>query len=335
MPLVTPNNTPSINLPIRAGLVGTGFTAKLRAEKLQADERSHLVGVSGHTPEKTQEFAQTHNTSAIASWQELVEHPDLDLVIICTINRDHSAIARAALNAEKHVVVEYPLSLDPQEAESLIALAQTKGKLLHVEHIELLGGLHQALRQSLPEIGNVFYSRYVTISPLRPAPRRWTYHREFFGFPLSAALSRIHRLTDLFGEVASVSCQSRFWNAADYFTACLCSAQLCFTNGLIAEVTYGKGEVFWQELRNFEVHGEKGTLLFEGDKGTIIRGEEKTPIEVGGRRGLFVKDTGMVLDYLVEGKPLYVSTAASCYALKVADAARQSAETGKAINLEP
>jgi len=329
---VTQINTPSV--PIRAGLVGTGFAAKLRTETLQADSRSHLVAVSGHTLEKTKEFAHTHEASAVDSWQQLVEHPDLDLVIICTINRDHGAIARAALDAGKHVVVEYPLCLDPSEAESLIALAQAKGKLLHVEHIELLGGLHQALRQSLPEIGNTFYARYVTITPQRPAPKRWTYHQELFGFPLSAALSRIHRLTDLFGDVASVSCQSRFWEASsEYYTACLCSAQLRFTNGLIAEVTYGKGEAFWQGLRNFEVHGEQGTLVFEGDQGTLVRGEERTAIDVAGRRGLFVKDTGMVLDYLIEGTPLYVSATDSCYALKVADAARQSAETGKAISL--
>ncbi len=323
----------SSTVPIRVGLVGTGFAAKLRAETFQADSRSRLVAVSGHTPEKTQEFAQTHQTSALDSWQDLVVHPEVDLVVICTINRDHGAIARAALNAGKHVVVEYPLSLDPNDAESLIALAQAKGKLLHVEHIELLGGLHQALRQWLPEIGNPFYARYVTITPQRPAPKRWTYHSEQFGFPFSAALSRIQRFTDLFGEVSTVSCQSRFWDAADYYTACLCTAQLRFANGLIAEVTYGKGEVFWQNLRNFEVHGDQGTLVFEGDQGTLIRGEEKTSIEVGGRRGLFIKDTGMVLDYLVEGTPLYLSPADSCYALKVADAARQSSETGQVISL--
>ncbi len=323
----------SSTLPIRVGLVGTGFAAKLRAETFQADSRSRLVAVSGHTPEKTQEFAQTHQTSALDSWQDLVVHPEVDLVVICTINRAHGAIARAALNAGKHVVVEYPLSLDPNDAESLIALAQAKGKLLHVEHIELLGGLHQALRQWLPEIGNPFYARYVTITPQRPAPKRWTYHSEQFGFPFSAALSRIQRFTDLFGEVSTVSCQSRFWDAADYYTACLCTAQLRFANGLIAEVTYGKGEVFWQNLRNFEVHGDQGTLVFEGDQGTLIRGEEKTSIEVGGRRGLFIKDTGMVLDYLVEGTPLYLSPADSCYALKVADAARQSSETGQVISL--
>jgi biliverdin reductase len=47
-------------------------------------------------------------------------------------------------------------------------------------------------------------------------------------------------------------------------------------------VTYGKGETFWHTQRNFEVHGEQGTLLFEGDRGMLIRGEEKTPIEVAG-----------------------------------------------------
>jgi biliverdin reductase len=260
-------------------------------------------------------------------------HPEVDLVMICTINLDHGMVARAALNAGKHVVVEYPLSLDPKEAESLIALAHTKGKLLHVEHIELLGGLHQALRQWLPEIGNPFYARYVTITPQHPAPKRWTYHPELFGFPLTAALSRIQRLTDLFGKVSAVSCQSQFWYTAEYFTACLCTAQLRFANGLIGEVTYGKGETFWHSSRNFEVHGEQGTLLFEGERGMLIRGEEKIPIEVGGRRGLFAKDTGMVLDYLTEKTPLYLSPTESCYALKVADAARQSAELGKTINL--
>ena len=325
--------TTNSTLPIRAGIVGTGFAAQRRAEAFQADARSCLVAVSGHTPETTQEFAKNHLTTAVDSWTDLVVHPEVDLVVICTINLDHGMVARAALNAGKHVVVEYPLSLDPREAESLITLAQTKGKLLHVEHIELLGGLHQALRQWLPEIGNPFYARYVTITPQHPAPKRWTYHPELFGFPLSAALSRVQRLTDLFGKVSLVSCQSQFWYAAEYFTACLCTAQLRFANGLIGEVTYGKGETFWHSSRNFEVQGEQGTLLFEGERGMLIRGEEKIPIEAGGRRGLFAKDTGMVLDYLVEGTPLYLSPEESCYALKVADAARQSAELGKTISL--
>ena len=328
------NSSFSATCPVRIGLVGTGYAAKLRAETLLQDARSHLVAVVGHTPEKTQAFSQTYQAEAVDSWQQLVES-DLDLVIVSTINRDHGAIALAALQSGKHVVVEYPLSLDVGEAEALVALAQEQSKLLHVEHIELLGGLHSSLKQSLPAIGNVFYARYSTVNPQRPAPRRWTYQPELFGFPLTAALSRLHRLTDLFGSVATVSCQTRFSGTdSEFYKACLCTAQLRFTSGLVAEVTYGKGETLWQDERKFEVHGEKGGLIFDGDRGVLVQGEETTPIEVGSRRGLFAKDTTMVLDQLIEGTPLYVTPSASLYTLKVADAARRSTETGETVVLD-
>lgn len=318
---------------VNVGIVGTGYAAKKRIEALQSDARVRLISIAGNNSERLNEFCQMYSLSATDSWQELVKQPALDLVFICTVNRDHGAIARAALEADKHVVVEYPLSLDPKEAAEIVALAQAKGKLLHVEHIELIGGVHQAIRRFLPEIGNVFYARYATISPKHPVSRRWSYHRQTLGFPLVAALSRVHRLTDLFCRVTTVNCQTRYWDAPEtgYFTACLSNAQLCFVNGVIAEITYGKGEVFWQGYRHLEIHGDRGTLLFEGEKGTLIRGEEKTPIEVASRRGLFAKDTQMVLERLLENKPLYVEPHASLYALEVADAARQSAETGQKV----
>lgn len=320
---------------MKVGLVGTGYTAARRAEALAEDGRAHLVAVTGHVPEKTAAFSRTYGVASLNSWQELVNLAEVDLVAICTINRDHGAIAGAALAAGKHVVVEYPLALELTEAEAAIALAKSQNKLLHVEHIELLGGLHQTLRQHLSEIGPVSYARYTTFNPQHPAPRRWTYHREMFGFPLSAALSRLHRLTDLFGTVAAVSCQSRYWDAPEhgYFSACLCSAQLRFSNGLMADITYAKGETVWQSCRTLELHGDEGSLIFVGEEGVLVRGEKKTPIAVASRRGLFAQDTKMVLDCLLEGKPLYVTADASLYALKVADAALQSAKIGKTIEL--
>lgn len=317
---------------VRVGLVGTGYAAKLRAETLHSDERASLVAVVGHTLEKAEAFSQVYRAETLSSWQHLVERSDLDLVIVSTINRDHGVIARAALETGKHAIVEYPLSLNVAEAEQLIALAQAQSKLLHVEHIELLGGLHQALKQNLPVIGNVFYARYSTINPQLPAPRKWTYNRELFGFPLSGALSRLHRLTDLFGEVNTVSCQNRYWDTdSQFYKSCLCTTALRFNSGLVAEVTYGKGETLWQSERKFEVHGEKGGLIFDGDTGILVQREETTTIDVGTRRGLFAKDTSMVLDHLFQGTPLYVTPSESLYTLKVADAARISSETGETV----
>ena len=326
----------SITAPIKVGIVGTGYTAKRRAEAIQADERSELCFVTGNTPERTDEFCQTFGINSLTSWQQLVNHSNLDVVIIGTINRDHGLIAQAALQSGKHVIIEYPLALDYLVGKDLVELARKQNKLLHIEHIELLGGVHQALRRYLPEIGEVFYARYATIMPQNPAPRRWTYHQESFGFPLIAALSRLHRLTDLFGPVVSVTCQSRFWDTpeAGYFRACFCNAQLQFQNGLMADTVYAKGEICWQGDRSFVLHGDEGTLSFEGEQGKLIRGEEKTDLEVGSRRGLFTLDTQKVLDHLFNGSPLYVQPEASLYALQVAEAAYQSSKQGKTIFLE-
>ncbi|MEG4249563.1 Gfo/Idh/MocA family oxidoreductase [Microcoleus sp. Pol10D4] len=324
----------SVNSPIRVGIVGTGFAAKLRAETIQADERSNLVAVAGHSPDKTAAFCQGFGAEAAVSWRKLVERDDLDLVIVCTVNRDHGAIVLAALENDKHVVVEYPLSLDVSEAERAIELATQKQKLLHIEHIELLGGLHSSIKESLPLVGKVFYARYITITPQHPAPQRWTYQHSLFGFPLVGAISRLHRFTDLFGEVASVNCQAQFWDSQpDFYKACLCNAQLRFANGFVAEAVYGKGETFWQSENIFTIYGEAGTLVFTPESGQLIQGENRRNLKVGTRRGLFAKDTDMVLEYLSNGTPLYVDNASSLYALKVADAARRSSEIGQTIAL--
>ena len=320
---------------IKVGIVGTGYAAKKRAEAIIADKRAELMYVTGNSPEQIQDFCQTFAVTGMDSWQQLINRAELDLIFVCTINRDHGAIARATLESGKNVVVEYPLALDFAEAAAIIPLAARKNKLLHVEHIELIGGLHQAMKQHLSDIGNVFYSRYITIAPQREVRPSWKYHREMFGFPLAAALSRIHRLTDLFGKVETVTCHNRYWDVpqTDYFKACLCNAQLRFFNGMIAEITYGKGDVFWQGKRTFEIHGDQGTLIFEGQKGSLIRDQEIIEIPVVSRRGLFTKDTTMVLDYLTENKPLYVEPEASLYALQVAEKTRQASNNGQVMKV--
>ena len=321
----------------KIGIVGTGYAARKRAEAIAKDPRAALVGVTGNSPERIASFSQEFGVRAVDSWTRLIDTSDIDLVIVCTLNRDHGIVTRAALEAGKHIVVEYPLALNHAEAEAIIQLAQTKQKLLHIEHMELIGGLHQAMKEYLPQVGKVAYARYQTIAFQSEPPRNWKYHREMFGFPLNAALSRVHRLTDLFGSVDQVFAANTYWPVpeTDYFAACLCNAQLRFANGVMADITYGKGNAFSWSNRIFEIHGDRATLIFEGEKGTLIRGKEKTPIPVSSRRGLFAKDTQMVLDYLFEGVNLYLEPSASLYATKVADAAKESVQTNKVVTVDP
>jgi biliverdin reductase len=325
-----------INLPIRVGMIGTGFAAKVRCQNLRAESRTELVAVTGRNPDRTAEFAAGFDTRGIADWQTLLLMPEIDLVIVATINGNHGEIVRAAIEAGKHTIVEYPLALNPQVAAEIIELARSKNVLLHVEHIELLGGLHQTMREYWHHLGEIYAARYTTIVSQRPVPEKWTFNHKEFGFPLSAALSRLHRFTDLFGAIDSINCQQQYWGGTgDYYKTCLCTAQFRFKNSsAIGEVIYGKGEGLWQNSRKFEVHGADGALIFDGDEGVLIQAGNSTTLNIAARKGLFARDLELVLDHLIDGQPIYITPEASLATLRIADAARISAETRKTVVID-
>ena len=325
--------------PLTLGLVGTGFAADLRAQALLADGRVRLVAVAGRQSERTEAFARRYGATARGHWSDLIGDPQIDGVVVCHANAHHAEVISTALAAHQSVIAEYPLALELEAATQALHLAKTKGLYLHVGHIELFTGAHQALQQHLPVIGRPRYARYATFSPKSPAPTRWTYCPELFGFPLVGALSRLHRLVHSFGPVERVYCCNTYGDRPtgedgfDYYRSCLCVAQLSFGNGLQAEVVYGKGEGIGVEQRRLEVVGEQGQIILEGNQGQVLGPAGAQPIAVGSRRGLFAQDTALALDQLILRSPLYSQAELSLYSLAVATAAQQSAQTGAAVTV--
>jgi biliverdin reductase len=319
---------------IRVGLVGTGHAAKSRAIALAQEPRAQLVAVAGQT--QLEAFAATHQIpQTFLDWRELVAQDSIDLIVVANQNCWHGAIAQAALESGKSVVVEYPLALDWQQGLDLLALARRKNLLLHIEHIELLGGAHQSAKSYLDQLGPIFSARYCTRKPEPSLPPRWTYRPSQFGFPLVGALSRLQRLTDLLGPVESVFCQltTTLGVDSDHYRACHCQAQLKFKSGAVGDVIYAKGSCLWQAERSLELHGELGAVVYQENQGRWISPKGQEAIALPGRQGLFARDTRGVMDYLLDGQPLYVQPEASLYALQVAAAAERSAITGQVIHL--
>ena len=319
---------------IRVGLVGTGYAARVRIEALLADARADVLMVAGRDFARTCGFADDYGLKPVEDWRVLVHDAAVDVVVVATVSALHGSVVEASLRANKHVVVEYPLSLELAEAEYLLELARSQDVLLHVEHIELLGGLHQAMRAHLPKIGTPHYVNYRTLNPQHPAPTKWTYREDLFGFPFCGALSRVHRLTNLFGSVKSVDCRSRrVWNEENkpFLRSIVSSSRLLFENGVLAELTYGKGEQLWVARRDVEIQGSLGALTFVRNDGLVTTSAGVEPIKVAPRKGLFVQDTEAVLAHLTEGDALYVDAVESVYALSVGEALRQASDTGRTV----
>ncbi|MEM9265873.1 MAG: Gfo/Idh/MocA family oxidoreductase [Cyanobacteria bacterium P01_F01_bin.13] len=321
-------------MTIYAAVIGTGFAARKRVEALRKTPQVHLVAAVSRSPERAQQFGVQYQIPTLRSDEALWSNPQLDLVFICTVNADHGKLVRRALEHGKHVVVEYPLALDVKQADQLVVLARERKRLLHVEHIELIGGLHLAMKQHMSAVGTPYYVNYRTFAPKQPAPQKWSYCSALVGFPLMAALSRIQRLTNLLGPVDYVTCQGMVQPPnADYFRSCVYSAQLRFCNGTLAELTYGKGEGLWQRSRYMEVRGNHGCLTFDGNHGWLITAAGEQTITATPRQGLFQKDTDWVMAYLLEGTPLYVKPEESLYALRVAAALQRAVDVGERVTV--
>ncbi len=84
--------------------------------------------------ERTKELSRKEypDVMIVRSFEELLNDPDIGLVVINTPDATHYRYAKKALLSGKHVVVEKPFTTTVEEAEELVALAEQKGVILSV-----------------------------------------------------------------------------------------------------------------------------------------------------------------------------------------------------------
>lgn len=120
---------------IRAGFVGGGFMAAVHSRAARA-ARAELVGGASSTAERARNAADRLGLAeAFDSVATLVADPDVDVVHVCTPNATHAAIARAALEAGKHVICEKPLATSSADAAALADLAADRGLVAAVPFV--------------------------------------------------------------------------------------------------------------------------------------------------------------------------------------------------------
>lgn len=118
---------------LRASIIAYGHIAqKYHAPLLHALPGFEIVKVLERN--RNQAEQDYPHVQSVCTMQEILEDDSIDLVVITTPNQFHFAQAKAALEAGKHVVLEKPFTVSTMEAEMLLQIAQTEGKLLSVFH---------------------------------------------------------------------------------------------------------------------------------------------------------------------------------------------------------
>ena len=109
------------------GVIGMGGFGLFAVQQFLQTPNTKLVAIAGSKREEAIRTAKRFGAEQLGSLEELVNHPDVDLVYIATPPFLHYEQAKLALNAGKHVICEKPLAMNPEEGAEMLALAKTKG----------------------------------------------------------------------------------------------------------------------------------------------------------------------------------------------------------------
>ena len=133
---------------VRAGIVGSGFAAKLHIDAMARAFGTHVeaVGVYSPTRANAERFAAAHGLRAVDDLDSLIAASDV--VHVCAPPAAHEAVAIAALRAGRHAIVEKPLTgaFDPRDPQAMhdaalasvarmrAAEAESAGRILYAEN---------------------------------------------------------------------------------------------------------------------------------------------------------------------------------------------------------
>jgi scyllo-inositol 2-dehydrogenase (NADP+) len=336
---------------IRTGLIGYGLAgAVFHAPLIQASPQLSLVAVATRRPVPS-------DLVAVPDADALITDPAVDLVVVATPNTTHFPLARAALEAGKHVVIDKPFATSVGQADELIALAATHGRCLAAFHNRrwdsdflTVRGLMESGRLGDILLCEMHWDRFRL--GLRPGWKDGADAGTGLLYDLGSHL--VDQALLLFGAPEAVSGDLAAQRAGavveDYFALTLQYGRrrvLLSASTLIAE-----------PRPRFALHGTGGSFVKQGldsqeeqlksglRPGAPGYGEESArrrgivTLPDGGRQRI-ATETGRYVDFydgvaaaIADGAPVPVDPADARLGLVVIEAARRSAVEGRVVSLD-
>jgi 1,5-anhydro-D-fructose reductase (1,5-anhydro-D-mannitol-forming) len=332
-------------MTVRWGLIGASTIARqfmINAIRAQAD--GDIAALMSASPERATAYARENSIPLAVSTLDGLLSADIDAVYISTTNELHLEQALAAARAGKHVLCEKPLALTSADARKMVTACKAAGVVLGTNHHLRNAGSHRAMRDAIaagrigkPIAARVFHSVYL---PENLQGWRITKPEAGGGVVLDITVHDADTLRFVLGENPVEI--TAFTQSAGMAGDGLEDGAMCiwrFKSGVIAQSHEGFTTRFADT--GFEVHGSEGSLIAtnvmtQKPIGSVLlrtaKGEEELSFD---REDLYVRSLRQFHAAIRgEGQPSATGED-GIWSLTSAEAALQSARTGKAVDINP
>jgi len=152
---------------LQVGIIGAGYWGPNLVRNFSLVAGAAVAGVADTQPKRLDFIgARYPSLRLFRDPQEMIGWDDLDAVVISTPVETHFPLAKAALAAGKHVLLEKPMCASTAECDELLALAKSRRLTLMVDHTFLYTGAVRKIRELIVagELGEILYFDSVRIN---------------------------------------------------------------------------------------------------------------------------------------------------------------------------
>ena len=249
--------------PLSSAVVGVGRLGREHARILGELPGTRLEGVHDRDRETGERVARERGTRHFGTLEALLEAADA--VVVAVPTSDHHRVARRALDAGCHVLVEKPFTATLEEADDLIGVAEERELELRVGHVERF---NDAVRASSPHLERPRFIESLRLAPFQPR-----------GTDVTVVLDlMIHDIDLVLGLVESpLASLHAVGTPVLTDSVDIANARLVFEDGAVAEITASRvSEERTRSLRVFQPTGYLRLDLASG-RGEFLRRRDGGP----------------------------------------------------------
>lgn len=147
---------------IKVGVVGCGYWGPNLIRNLRQSADCQLKIICDASEQRLRHMRRLYPEVATTNrFEDLLKDAEIDALVVATPVRFHYEMAKACLNAGKHVFIEKPMARTVAEGEELVALADRKGLVLMVGHTFLFSPAVRRMKEII-DAGDIGELQYIS-----------------------------------------------------------------------------------------------------------------------------------------------------------------------------
>lgn len=267
------------------GIIGCGNISSIHAQAIRAIPEARLRAFHSQSRPRAEKMAQQFGVDCELDLSRFLARKDIQVVNLCTPSGTHAELGVRAAAAGKHVIVEKPIDVTLEKAQQLIAACQRANVKLAVifqsrflPAVQILKGAIERGRLGKLILADAHVKWYRSREYYEAARWRGTLALDGGGALINQSIHTIDLLQYFAGSVASVFGFAERMLHPYIEGEDTAVAVLKFKSGAVG-VVEGTTSIYPGFSRRVEVHGEKGSVILDGNEITTWKltetGEEE------------------------------------------------------------